>query len=158
MNTKIQKIVFLLLSAFLFASCGQKKDSEYEQFKDQIDGFCVSISDIDSRINSIDPSSDGYINELLSSLDNLKAEFESFSELDFPEEYNYLESTADEASSYMTEAVRSFREAFTNENYTEEAFTAQYKYARENYSRAYKRIQIIITFLHGEEPEGVILK
>ena len=29
--------------------------------------------------------------------------------------------------------------------------------AKENYARAYKRIQIIITFLHGEEPEDVNL-
>ena len=30
-------------------------------------------------------------------------------------------------------------------------------YAKENYARAYKRIQIIITFLHGEQPEDVNL-
>ena len=30
-------------------------------------------------------------------------------------------------------------------------------YAKENYARAYKRIQIIITFLHGEQPENVNL-
>ena len=27
------------------------------------------------------------------------------------------------------------------------------EYAKENYSRAYKRVQIIISFLHGEEPQ-----
>ena len=28
---------------------------------------------------------------------------------------------------------------------------------KKNYARAYKRIQIIITFLHGEQPENVNL-
>ena len=158
MIKRIQMISLILLFMSFSTACGQNEDESYSQFKEEIDSFCVSISTIDSQINNIDTSSADYIDELLSSLDSLDDEFEKFSSLDFPDEYNYLEATADEASAYMKEAVKSFHEAFTNEKYNEETFTAQYKYARENYSRAYKRIQIIITFLHGEEPTGAILQ
>ena len=48
----------------------------------------------------------------------------------------------------MTEAVNSYHEAYGNGAYNE--YIAEY--AKQNYSRAYKRIQIIISFLHGEEP------
>jgi hypothetical protein len=73
--------------------------------------------------------------------------------LDFPTEFDYLESLADEASAYMTQAVESYHEAYSNGGYNQ--LTADY--AKENYARAYKRIQIIITFLHGEQPENVNL-
>ena len=53
----------------------------------------------------------------------------------------------------MTEAVKSYHEAYSNGSYNE--YTAEY--ARQNYSRAYKRVQIIITFLHGEEPSDADL-
>ena len=79
--------------------------------------------------------------------------FQSFARLDFPEEFDYLEDLADESSQYMTEAVASYHDAYSNGAYNE--YTAEY--ARQNYSRAYKRIQIIITFLHGEHPDDVDL-
>ena len=53
----------------------------------------------------------------------------------------------------MTQAVESYHEAYSNGGYNQ--LTADY--AKENYARAYKRIQIIITFLHGEQPENVNL-
>ena len=54
---------------------------------------------------------------------------------------------------YMTTAVESYHDAYDNGGYNQ--LTADY--AKENYARAYKRIQIIITFLHGEQPEDVNL-
>ena len=48
----------------------------------------------------------------------------------------------------MTEAVKNYHQAYGGDEYDES--TAEY--AKQNYSRAYKRIQIIISFLHGEEP------
>ncbi len=49
--------------------------------------------------------------------------------------------------------MKSYHEAYSNGSYNE--YTAEY--ARQNYSRAYKRVQIIITFLHGEEPSDADL-
>ena len=140
-----------LLISVLLTGCGQ--DPKMVAFKNEIDNFCTQISEIDTSINNIDAQSEGAAKELLGYLDELDMDFQHFAEIDFPEEFDYLESIADEASSYMTEAVKNYHEAYGGDSYNEAAA----QYAKENYSRAYKRVQIIITFLHGEEPENVDL-
>ena len=100
-------------------------------------------------MNRIDASSDNAPSQLLGYLDELDTRFQNFAALDFPADYDYLENLADEASQYMTEAVKYYHQSYSNNSYNE--YTAQY--ASENYSRAIKRIKIIITFLHGETPD-----
>lgn len=146
-----------MLIAGLFAitaltGCGE--DPKLTQFRNDIESFCTEISRIDTSINSIDASSEGAVAELLSYLDDLDDAFQGFAELDFPEEFDYLEEIADQAGDYMSTAVSSYHEAYGESYYDE--YTAAY--ARENYSRAYKRVQIIITFLHGETPDDVDLQ
>ena len=116
-----------------------------------MDSFCTKISEIDTSINEIDASSDKAVEELLSHLDELKVTFNDFAKLDFPEVFDYLESVAQEASDYMDTAVSSYHDAYSNDSYNE--YTAEY--AQGNYARAYKRVQIIISFLHNETPEDV---
>ena len=152
MKTKVRVLSAIVLAAWLLCACGQ--DPELTQFRNSVDAFCTRISEIDTSINSIDAQSENATTELLSYLDELDLTFQSFAKLDFPEEFDYLETLAAESSQYMTEAVSSYHEAYGNGGYNE--YTAEY--ARENYSRAYKRIQIIITFLHGEVPDDEDLK
>ena len=139
----------LLTCTFLLTGCGE--DKELTQFKKDMDNFCTKISEIDTSINGIDADSDNAVEELLTHLDELKVTFNEFAKFDFPEEFDYLESIALEASDYMDTAVSSYHDAYSNDSYNE--YTAEY--AQGNYSRAYKRIQIIISFLHGETPEDV---
>lgn len=138
-----------LTCALLLTGCGENK--ELTKFRENMDDFCTKISIIDTSINEIDADSDNAVDELLSNLDELKVTFNEFAELDFPKEFDYLESIAQEASDYMDTAVSSYHDAYSNDSYNE--FTAEY--AQGNYARAYKRIQIIISFLHGETPEDV---
>lgn len=147
MKRKVILFLTAFMTAILLTACGE--DPELTQFRKSIDDFCTRISEIDTSINSIDASSDNAVDELLSCLDDLKLVFQNFGKLDFPEEFDYLENTAKEASDYMTTAVDSFHEAYGQNSYNE--YTAAY--AQENYNRAYKRIQIIISFLHGTPPE-----
>lgn len=151
MKNKVRLLFAAVLASAMLTACGE--DSELTQFRNSMDEFCTKISEIDSSINNIDAESDNATTELLSYLDELDAAFQSFATLDFPDEFDYLENLADESSQYMTEAVTSYHEAFSNGSYNE--YTAAY--AKENYSRAYKRVQIIITFLHGEEPDDADL-
>ena len=139
----------LLTCTFLLTGCGE--DKELTQFKKDMHNFCTKISEIDTSINGIDADSDNAVEELLTHLDELKVTFNEFAKFDFPEEFDYLESIAQEASDYMDTAVSSYHDAYSNDSYNE--YTAEY--AQGNYSRAYKRIQIIISFLHGETPEDV---
>lgn len=150
LKKQIALMVAGILSGILLTACGQ--DTAVTKFKNEIDDFCTRISEIDSSINNIDATADNAPTKLLGYLQELDTEFQEFSEIDFPQEYDYLESLADEASAYMTEAVESYNTAYSD-SYNE----TMGEYAKENYSRAYKRIQIMITFLHGEEPENVNL-
>lgn len=151
MKNKFRLISVGILLMLLLTACGS--DPQLTKFKNDVDDFCTAISEIDSSINNLDAESDTAITDLLDNLDLLDERFKRFAELDFPEEFDYLEELADESSQYMSEAVSYYHEAYSNNSYNE--YTAEY--AKENYARAYKRIQIIITFLHGEQPENVDL-
>jgi vacuolar-type H+-ATPase subunit I/STV1 len=144
-----------MMTAAVLTACGGKDNDEISQFKEQIDSFCLNISDLGTQIDSVDAESENAVDEVLGYIDEMDAEFKGLAEIDFPEQFDYLESIADEASEYMSVAAESFRDAYTNESYDEEMFKAEYEYARENEARAYKRVQIIITLLHGESPESV---
>nr|WP_304955034.1 hypothetical protein [uncultured Acetatifactor sp.] len=146
MIKKISVIFPALFIAVILTACGE--DTELSRFRKSMDDFCTRISEIDDSINHIDAQSDAAVTELLDCLDDLDSTFQDFAQLDFPQEFDYLENLADESSEYMTEAVKSYHDAYGSDNYDE--YTAEY--AKQNYSKAYKRIQIIISFLHGEEP------
>ncbi len=148
---KIKMICSVIISIMLLTACGE--DPILSQFRKNIDDFCTKISEIDTKINQIDAQSDSSAQELLSYLDELDLVFRNFAQLDFPDEFKYLENLADESSQYMTEAVKYFHDAYVNDSYD----TTSAEYARQYYSRAYKRIQIIITFLHGETPNDADL-
>ena len=66
---------------------------------------------------------------------------------------NNVDAESDTATDELLGYLESYHEAYSNGGYNQ--LTADY--AKENYARAYKRIQIIITFLHGEQPENVNL-
>lgn len=136
----------LLLSISLFG-CGA--DPKITKFKKDMDAFCTSIADLDASINAIDPESISATIDLLSYLDQVDEQFKILAGMSVPDEFSYLDPLMDEASSYMSEAVTSYHEAYSNNSYNE--YTAAYAY--ENYARAYKRVQYIITVLHGELPE-----
>lgn len=143
--------VTAILTAVALAACG--KDPVLSQFKKDMDHFCTKISEIDTAINSIDAASDDATSELLACLDELDIVFQGFARLDFPEEFDYLENLADESSQFMTEAVKNYHDAYKSGSYN--ASVAEY--AKQYYIKAYKRVQIIITFLHGEIPSDADL-
>ena len=151
MKNKLQLIAAALVMGLSLTGCGE--DPQLAQFKTEIEDFCTNISELDTSINKIDAASDTASEELLGYLDQLDVEFQKLAAIDFPEEFDYLENLSDEASEYMTEAVSSYHTVYSSGSYDET--TADY--AHENYSRAYKRVQVIITFLHGEKPEDADL-
>jgi hypothetical protein len=150
MKHRISALLVSLLSCTLLIGCaGQAADPELSAFKDKVDSFCSEISDLDTSINAIDPQSEDAVDTLFNELDTLDAAFKDFAEMDFPAAFDYLEEMADEAGSYMKEAVASFKNAYEEDTYNE----AMEEYAFKNYERAYKRINIILTFIRGEEPD-----
>lgn len=147
MRNKIKLTVIGLILCICLCACGEKTDPQMEKFKKDMEAFCNNITSLDASINQIDPNSDTAIAQLLEYLDELDMRFKNFAAQDFPTEYDALEHLADEASEYMTTAVKSYHDAFSNNSYNE--YTAEY--AQENYSRAIKRVKIILALLKGEE-------
>lgn len=139
------------LTAITLTACG--KDPVLAQFRKDMDSFCTKISEIDNAINSIDASADNAASDLLDCLDELDLVFQAFAKLDFPEEFDYLESLADESSQFMTEAVKNYHSVYGSGSYNDSVA----EYAKQYYIKAYKRIQIIITFLHGDLPNDADL-
>lgn len=145
----LKKIVLFTLMCILLCGCGQSP-AVNTKFETDINTFCTNVSDIDLAINQItnqtvdEKGLETATAELLSYLDLLNDEFKKLASIDFPEEYDYLESVADEASDYMSEAVKSYHTTY-EDNYTE----SMEAYAKENYSRAYKRLQYILNTLNG---------
>ncbi len=152
---KREKAIFIsvaaILTAIMLTACGE--DPLLAQFRKDMDAFCTKISEIDTAINSIDADADNAASELLACLDDLDIVFQAFARLDFPEEFDYLESLADESSEFMTEAVKNYHDAYSNNSYNESIA----QYAKQYYIKAYKRVQIIISFLHGEIPSDADL-
>ena len=148
-------IITLIISVLLIAGCGSSESgdegsNELKQFRTQVDTFCQTISDIDTQINSIDTTSETYATDIMNCLNSLNTAFADFAALDFPEEYDYLEHLADEASSYMSEAVTGYSQVYTDNSLNSQAMTDKYNEASTAYANAFKRIKVIMTFLNGE--------
>lgn len=144
-----KKILLAAICLLSLCSCGGNPINA--KFNNEINEFCDNISTIDAKINAINVEAEEdslryATSDLLTYLDELEIEFMKFSNLDFPEEFNYLEDMAKEAGTYMTEAVASYHKAY-EDGYNE----SMEEYARENYSRACKRVQLALAVLRGED-------
>lgn len=144
-----KRIVFLFtLLCLCMTGCG--KDQKLEEYNENISAFTQNISNISTRMEEIDTTSDTAASEVLACLDEMETQFLVLAEMDVPKEFASIESLADEASEYMTEAVRLYHEVFEAEEYPEETASI----AQENYNRAMKRLSYISSLLQGELPEG----
>ncbi len=144
-------ISILLCIAVLLTGCANSDQTK--KFISSVETFCRDLQKYDAAINEIDVENQKACNKFLSQIDNMEKSYRDFSQLDFPKEYDYLEKLADQASDYMSEAQKSFHAALDNDTMDLNAFAV----AKENYSRAYKRINIITAFLRGENPEDVTI-
>ncbi len=144
-----KRILFLFVTlCMLCAGCG--KDQKLEKYNENISLFTENVADISARMNAIDPASDSATEELLSCLDEMNDQFLALAEMDVPKEFASIETLADEASTYMSEAVTLYHEVFEAEEFSEDTASI----AKENYDRAMKRISYISSLLQGELPEG----
>ncbi len=144
-----RKILLTVACLLLLTGCGE--DPIEAKFNKEITEFCENISALGLKMDAIsveaeELSIDSAISDLLTYLDEIEVEFMKFSNMDFPDEFDYLEDMDDEAGTYMTEAVASYHKAY-EDTYSQ----SMEEYARENYSRACKRMQVILALLRGEE-------
>lgn len=141
--------LFLSIALLTLTGCG-KENQALNTYKEEMTDFCNDIQEQNDIINAIDPASESATADLLNALDTLNERFTFLAEMKVPEQFSSIESLADEAGSYMSDAVTMYHEAFEAEEFD----TATLEAANENYERAIKRVQYIGDILMGNMPEG----
>lgn len=147
MKTKRYIISVIVSAALLLCGCGESK--ELSTFRTDFNSFCTSVAEIDNSINSIDASAEDASAQLLTLLDELDVKFQELAALEIPKQFAYMEELADDASENMTLAVENYHTAFEAEFFDSNSANIASQY----YERAYKRVQYMITFMHGEIPD-----
>lgn len=146
---KFKVLIISALLSFSLFTCGCGKDAELTKYEEEVTAFIDSVGDIKLQMEEIDINSDSAIVDTLICLDEMQEQFYFLAEMDVPTEFASIESLADEASEYMTEAVSLYHQVFEAEEYD----AASADVAAQNYDRAMKRLSYISTLLQGELPE-----
>lgn len=150
-KNKCKYIIGTLTTVLCLTACGHtNEEKELADFSSSISSFTVSIQDANQQINELDVNDANASQELLSILDGLDEKFKELADLSVPEQYQSIETLADEASENMTNAVSYFHSAYEGEAFDEQDADVAYQY----YTRAMVRIEYIGYVLVGEIPEN----
>jgi len=150
---KYRIIVFFITFTLLFTGCGPKAE-QVIAFQNELNTVISKIESIHTELESLDATNKNASTQALEALSNLKEAFDELASIDVKDEaYTFITDLAIEGSQYMEQAYKLFEEAYTAEHFDKETAELAYQYLE----RASKRINVIITMLHGEVPEGVIV-
>ena len=150
-KNKCKYIIGTLTTVLCLTACGHtNEEKELAEFSSSISSFTASIQDANQQINELDVNDANASQELLSILDGLDEKFKELADLSVPEQYQSIETLADEASKNMTNAVSYFHSAYEGEAFDEQDADVAYQY----YTRAMVRIEYIGYVLVGEIPEN----
>lgn len=150
-KNKCKYIIGTLTTVLCLTACGHtNEEKELADFSSSISSFTASIQDANQQINELDVNDANASQELLSILDGLDEKFKELADLSVPEQYQSIETLADEASENMTNAVSYFHSAYEGEAFDEQYADVAYQY----YTRAMVRIEYIGYVLVGEIPEN----
>lgn len=150
-KNKCKYIIGTLTTVLCLTACGHtNEEKELADFSSSISSFTASIQDANQQINELDVNDANASQELLSILDELDEKFKELADLSVPEQYQSIETLADEASKNMTNAVSYFHSAYEGEAFDEQDADVAYQY----YTRAMVRIEYIGYVLVGEIPEN----
>lgn len=150
MKKIISLSIGILIIATTLGGCGSKNkdNAELLKYKNSMTEVFEAFEKIDSDINSIDPNDADSISQLFEQFDSLENEFKIMADINVPADFSYNESLADEAYDYMVQANEYLKQSFSDSSYNQYTLDA----AMECYKRANKRVQYIISILHGELP------
>ena len=150
-KNKCKYIIGTLTTVLCLTAFGHtNEEKELADFSSSISSFTASIQDANQQINELDVNDANASQELLSILDGLDEKFKELADLSVPEQYQSIETLADEASKNMTNAVSYFHSAYEGEAFDEQDADVAYQY----YTRAMVRIEYIGYVLVGEIPEN----
>lgn len=152
----MKKNYLLLLSILItltLSACSQNT-TQIVAFQNELYSTVTKIETLHKELNNLDVTESNAASNALNQLSKLNDAFKDLAEIDIAdEEFAYLADLAEEGSEYMSQAYKLFHEAYGNDNFDEENADLAYKYLE----RATTRIRVIVSMLHGEVPDGVIV-
>lgn len=150
---KLHLFTLLLVSVLLLSSCGQNTE-QIVAFQNELYATVNRIETLHNDLNQLDVTAYDAVDTALEKLSGLDAAFKELADIDIAdEEYAYLSDLAKEGSDYMSQAYELFEKAYTAEPFDEANADLAYKYLE----RATTRIRVIVSMIHGEVPDGVIV-
>lgn len=148
-------VIFTFLSIFMLSlsSCG-KNTKEVLKFQNELNTVVMQIESLDNELNNLDATAPDATSVALEKLSDLKTAFDSLSNIKVTDsDYAYITDLATEGADYMSQAYELFDKAYGQDTFDKENAELAYKYLE----RATTRIRVIVTMLHGEVPDGVIV-
>lgn len=153
-DKKLRPTVSFLMAVCLLltvTACGKNKEEEkLNAYRDSMTSCYETIASSASALDAINPSANSAVTDMLAQLDQMNTAFQDMAALEVPEEYSSIESMADDAAYYMSEASRLYHEAFADGGYQPEVGNS----AKLQYKAAMTYLSYIGDILMGETPEG----
>ena len=148
---KKQLICIVLMSiALMLCACGDT--SELEKYYSEMNAFYSNVEIITDSIDMIDENDESSPTQVVEQLEKLEAQFKILDEMEVPKHFTTNVELADEAYSYMQEAVRLYKEWAANPS--DVNADSNVSMAQENYNRAMTRVNYISMVLQGNVPSG----
>ena len=152
----MKKIYLLLLSILItltLSACGQNT-TQIVAFQNELYSTVTKIEALHKELNNLDVTNSNAASNALNQLSKLNDAFKDLADINIAdEEFAFIADLAEEGSEYMSQAYKLFHEAYAKDNFDEENADLAYKYLE----RATTRIRVIVSMLHGEVPDGVIV-
>ena len=152
----MKKIYLLLLSILItltLSACGQNT-TQIVAFQKELYSTVTKIEALHKELNNLDVTNSNAASNTLNQLSKLNDAFKDLADINIAdEEFAFIADLAEEGSEYMSQAYKLFHEAYAKDNFDEENADLAYKYLE----RATTRIRVIVSMLHGEVPDGVIV-
>lgn len=151
---KLYLFTLLFTLSFAFTGCGRNTE-EIMTFQNKLNTVVLKMENLDSQLNALDVTASDAAETALDALADLNTAFEELASISVTDEdHMYITSLADEGADYMAHAYELFEKAYGQESFDEANADLAYQYLE----RATKRVRVIVTMLHGEIPEGVVIQ
>ncbi len=146
-------LALFIICTLLLTGCSSKAE-QVIAFQNELNSVITKMENIHNELESLDVKDKDASGQALEALSSLKDAFEELVAIDVKDEqFSFINDLAIEGSQYMEQAYKFFEGAYTSERFDRETADLAYQYLE----RATKRINVIITMLHGEVPEGVVV-
>lgn len=152
---KLIIITLICLCTYTATACGVDNSEQILAFQNNLNTVVLKMEQLDTELNDLDVSASDAVETALNALNELNTAFETLADIKVSDEnHAYITSLADEGAEYMAHAYELFQKAYTQETFDE----ANAKLAYQYLERATKRVRVIVSMLHGNIPDDVIIQ